>query len=229
MVEQTLGDAEDVSSEVLRAGLFPAERASRDAVGDPYPSRSMLLSGLDKQEIGAQAEGPALGDSAPDFELTTVTGQTIRLSDRIGKRPVVLVFGNYTCGPFRGQAGNLKDLHEKYSLEADFLMIYVREAHPTDGWHGNGNRRSGVSIKQPASNDERSSVAQTCLEHLDFDIPLMVDTLDDSVGRTYSGGPARLYLIDTEGKIAYKGGRGPHYFFPSQLESALVWLLSDSK
>ena len=40
---------------------------------------------------------PKIGELAPDFELTDVTGtKTVRLSDFRGKRPVVLLFGSFT-------------------------------------------------------------------------------------------------------------------------------------
>lgn len=40
---------------------------------------------------------PKIGEMAPDFELTDVTGtKTVRLSDFRGKRPVVLLFGSFT-------------------------------------------------------------------------------------------------------------------------------------
>ena len=40
---------------------------------------------------------PKVGEMAPDFELTDITGtQTVRLSDYRGKRPVVLLFGSFT-------------------------------------------------------------------------------------------------------------------------------------
>lgn len=40
---------------------------------------------------------PKVGETAPNFELTDVTGtQTVRLSDFRGKRPVVLLFGSFT-------------------------------------------------------------------------------------------------------------------------------------
>lgn len=40
---------------------------------------------------------PKVGDLAPDFELTDVTGvKTVRLSDFRGKRPVALIFGSFT-------------------------------------------------------------------------------------------------------------------------------------
>lgn len=38
-----------------------------------------------------------VGDRAPDLVLTALDGVTpVRLHDRIGKRPVVLIFGSYT-------------------------------------------------------------------------------------------------------------------------------------
>ena len=43
------------------------------------------------------AHAPKVGDVAPDFELTDVTGtKTVRLSDYQGKKPVALIFGSFT-------------------------------------------------------------------------------------------------------------------------------------
>jgi hypothetical protein len=61
----------------------------------------------------------------------------------------------------------------------------------------------------------------------DSDLPFLVDTVDDKVGATYSGMPNRLYLIDREGKIAFKNGRGPFGFKPRELEQALVLMLNE--
>jgi alkylhydroperoxidase family enzyme len=51
--------------------------------------------------------------------------------------------------------------------------------------------------------------------------------MDDRVGHAYSGMPDRLYLIDREGRVAYKGGRGPFGFKSGELEQALVMQLLD--
>jgi hypothetical protein len=58
-------------------------------------------------------------------------------------------------------------------------------------------------------------------------MPLLVDELDDRVGHAYSGMPDRLYLIDQDGNVAYKGGRGPFGFKPGELEQSIVTLLLD--
>jgi hypothetical protein len=37
-----------------------------------------------------------VGDRAPDVVLTALDGSPVRLRDRIGERPLVLIFGSYT-------------------------------------------------------------------------------------------------------------------------------------
>jgi len=39
---------------------------------------------------------PKAGDTAPDFTLKTVDGETFTLSDAYAKQPVVIEFGSYT-------------------------------------------------------------------------------------------------------------------------------------
>lgn len=68
-------------------------------------------------------------------------------------------------------------------------------------------------------------MARTCSQKLEITMPLLVDTIDDRVGHAYSGMPDRLYLIDKQGKVAYRGGRGPFGFKPGELEQSLIGLL----
>jgi hypothetical protein len=39
--------------------------------------------------------------------------------------------------------------------------------------------------------------------------------------------PARLYVIDTSGRVAYKSGRGPFGFKTGEMEQALLMTLLD--
>jgi hypothetical protein len=118
-------------------------------------------------------------------------------------------------------------LHRRYGDRAEFLAIYVREAHPIDGWREPGNDHVGISIKQPRDAKERQAVAHRCCGTLEISMPLLVDGMVDVVGHTYSGMPDRMYVIDRDGRVAYKGGRGPFGFKPRDLEQALVMLLLD--
>jgi hypothetical protein len=56
-------------------------------------------------------------------------------------------------------------------------------------------------------------------------MPLIVDEIGDPVGHAYSGMPSRLYVIDRQGFVAYKSGRGPVGFKPSEMEQALALTL----
>jgi len=209
----------------LVPGRPPARRRPDpgQAAAPEGPTRSTLLRGLFRQEIGSLSPGPSVGETAPDFALRTVDGGgEIRLSELPGGKPVVLVFGNFTCGPFRSQAGNVETLYHRYKDRASFVMVYVREAHPTDGWQMESNNRVGVTLRQPQDYLERERVAQTCGKTLNLGLPMLVDAMDDRVGARYSGMPSRLYLVDPKGLIVYKSGRGPFGFKTAELEQSLI-------
>lgn len=80
-------------------------------------------------------------------------------------------------------------------------------------------------MKQPRNIFDRAEIAKTCSAKLEITMPLVVDTIDDRVGHGYSGMPDRLYVIDKQGNIAYKSGRGPFGFKPGELEQSLIGVL----
>jgi peroxiredoxin len=48
-------------------------------------------------ELGWLSAGPKIGDMAPDFDLPRHDRpERVKLSESLGKRPVVLVFGSFT-------------------------------------------------------------------------------------------------------------------------------------
>src|SRR5437016_3108883 len=89
------------------------------------------------------------------------------------------------------------------------------------------NDRVGIRVPQPKAQAERLAVAHTCSATLEISMPLLVDQLNDRVGHAYSGMPDRLYVIDRDGRVAYKSGRGPFGFKPGEMEQALLMLLLD--
>ncbi len=217
---------DEVNSEEMREAWLAGLSASF-LPGDA-PSTDMLLNGLFAGELGSLQEGPHVNDPAPDFALKTHDGaRTVRLSEVIGSKPVVLVFGNFTCGPFRSMYPGVEEIHRRFKDDAVFLGVYVREAHPTDGWKMESNAKVGVTVAQPKTFAERTEVAQQCHRLLKPSIPLLVDEIDDSTGNAYSGMPARLYVIDTAGKVAFKSGRGPFGFKTGEMEQALMMTLLD--
>jgi hypothetical protein len=118
-------------------------------------------------------------------------------------------------------------VRRRYGDRVEFLAVYVREAHPIDGWRMAPNDQAGITIQQPREQTERVAVAAKCCSTLEISMPLLVDEQNDRVGHAYSGMPDRLYLIDCEGRVAYKSGRGPFGFLPGEMEQSLIMLLLD--
>lgn len=116
----------------------------------------------------------------------------------------------------------------RYKDQVDFVAVYIREAHPTDGWKMASNEKFGIRVAQPTSIEERCKVAHLCDSALSMGIPILVDDVNDSVGKAYSAFPDRLYLIDRDGRVVHKSGRGPFGFRPREVEQSLVMLLLDS-
>jgi hypothetical protein len=103
-----------------------------------------------------------------------------------------------------------------------FLVVYIREAHPEDGWIIPENRRSGLAVYEPTTEEERRHVASTCAVGLRLTIPMAIDGLDNAVASAYGGWPDRLYLIGGDGRVAFQGGEGPFGFKPDELERAIA-------
>ena len=110
-------------------------------------------------------------------------------------------------------------------------MIYIREAHPVDGWWlGKGlpalylklsKSRAATDIYDPKTMEERRAVAGRCEKALQYGIRTYVDEMDDAVSKAYAAAPTRLYLVGLDGKVAYAGGPGPFGFKPAELEAAI--------
>lgn len=95
---------------------------------------------------------------------------------------------------------------------AHIYVVYIREAHPTDGRAIPTNR---YKITDPKPLEERQKVAREFARDLKLSMPVLVDTLDDQVNKAYAGWPDRIYVVDGEGKIALKGDVGPRGFSPA--------------
>ena len=104
-------------------------------------------------------------------------------------------------------------------------MLYIREAHPTDGRQAQANVRDKVLVRDPRAIKERRKVAREFAAQFKVSLPVFVDTMDDRVNRAYSAWPDRLYVIDGHGRIAYKGGPGPRRFRVAEVPPVLDRLL----
>lgn len=80
-----------------------------------------------------------VGLAAPNCNLVSTEGQKCRVLDFMkGNRPLVLNFGSCTWPPFFIRLQNdFTKVVQDFGDVADFLVIYIREAHPSDGWSWN--------------------------------------------------------------------------------------------
>jgi hypothetical protein len=117
--------------------------------------------------------------------------------------------------------GRLHELYDRFREQVAFFLVYIREAHPEDGWVLSANRDEHVALADPASAEERTAAGEACVTRFAIRIPTLVDGLDDAVARAYGGWPDRLYLVGRDGRIAFQGEEGPFGFRPELLEAAV--------
>ncbi len=126
---------------------------------------------------------------------------------------------------------SLRDLYAAYHDRVQFLTVYIREAHPVDGWWlGTGIFKLGMKLLRmqaatdvydPTTIEERRRVAGSCEDALQYGIRTTIDEMDDAVNKAYAGWPVRLYLVGQDGRVAYAGGLGPFGFKPAELKAAI--------
>ena len=83
------------------------------------------------------------------------------------------------------------------------------------------NIKQGVVFASPKNIDERESIADSCIRKLHIQFPALVDDFSNSTETAYTGWPDRLYVIDREGKVAYKSKPGPFGFHPDEVAQAV--------
>ena len=117
--------------------------------------------------------------------------------------------------------GSLHEMAERHRDRVDFAVVYIREAHPEEGWVITMNRDQDILVNDPTTDPERNEVAMTCAIRLQIRMPVVVDRVDDEIARAYGALPDRLYLIGRGGQVAFQGEPGPFGFKPEALEKAI--------
>lgn len=104
--------------------------------------------------------------------------------------------------------------------------MYIQEAHPTDGWQIPMNVDEEVLFAQPKTEQDRADVAEACAIRLELKMPMLLDRLSNEVDIAYAALPDRLYVIDREGKVAYRSEQGPWGFDVDAFEKAIQQQIS---
>jgi hypothetical protein len=147
------------------------------------------------------------------------------LRDHLGKRPVVVELGSYTCPVFRQRHGAMEHLRQRYGDQAAFLVLYTVEAHPEGDpspytgreWVTEPNQQEGILYRQPRTVQERVTLASAARSRLGIGMPILLDDLRNSTWAAYGQAPNAAYLIGTDGRVKLRQG----WFEPRAFEDAL--------
>lgn len=118
---------------------------------------------------------------------------------------------------------DVEQIYNDYKEHADFLTVYVREAHPADEWQMKSNVKDDVCYAQPKSLEQRVAIARDFTTRFKYPLPFGIDDMSNLADAAYSAWPERLYIIDETGRIAYRGGMGPFNYKPAEVRD---WLAS---
>lgn len=129
----------------------------------------------------ATKEGLALGETAPDFKLETLEGETVKLSDYRGKK-VILNFWATWCPPCRAEMPHMQKYYEQQA-EKDNVEVLAVNLMTKD--HGMEKITSFVSEYK-------------------LSFPILLDS-KGAMGSVYQAVTIPTsYILDTEGRVQSK-------------------------
>ena len=119
--------------------------------------------------------------TAPDFTVYDREGNTVRLSDFLGK-PVVLNFWASWCGPCKMEMPDFEEIYKEYGEDIHFVMVNL-----TDG------------------NRETMDTATTFLDNSGYTFPVYYDKDSDAAVTYQVYGIPVTYFINAEGHLIAQG------------------------
>ena len=119
-----------------------------------------------------------------------------------------------------GGLSRLMMVMEKVHEQADFVFIYILEAHPAEKKHFDYSNKAIHKIYSHKTLEERIQAAEILNEKLGEECTLLVDGLDNAADSAYAAKPDRIYIVKN-GKIEFIGAPGPLSINPEALEMRL--------
>ena len=132
----------------------------------------------DSDAAQTETTGLAVGDLAPDFELMTIDGEAVNLSDYRGQRVFVNFWATW-CPPCRAEMPDMQQLYEEQDVPVEILAINLT----------------------PTEQNEENIVDFVADFGLTF--PILMD-INSEVAEGYKvKAYPTSYMIDSEGRISF--------------------------
>lgn len=133
-------------------------------------------------------DAPAAGEPYRDATLWTLDGEEVRLSDYLGDKPLVLETGSVTCPMYGASVPPMQELAAKYP-ELDFVVMYVREAHP------------GERVGAHADLEAKIEAARSARERHGERRTVLVDDVAGTAHALYGSMPNSVFVIAPNGAV----------------------------
>lgn len=131
------------------------------------------------QEELKNATGPVTGETAPDFSFKDIKGETVTLSDYVGKVVYIDFWGTW-CGPCRREAPHYEKLQEEYEGNDDVVFM-------------------SLALERGGEEDWRNFVTTKKMPGIHIFVP---DSFGNPVAKKYNiKGVPTFALIDKEGNL----------------------------
>ena len=151
-----------------------------------------FTTGLLFADLKFRKGAAAPGNQIPAFELVTTRGDRLVNDDVFVGKPVLFVFGSMTCPMTASSAPSVQELYEEFGERVDFVMMYVREAHP------------GENYAQAESMDDKIESARALQQFFGIDWTVAADTLHGNLHRALDPKPNAAYLVSSDGEILFR-------------------------
>jgi len=144
------------------------------------------------RDLRFRKEAAAPGDTFPEFELITTDGSTLVNENVFGDKPVIFIFGSMTCPMTASAAPSVQDLYDEFGDRVEFIMLYVREAHP------------GENFTQSETIESKLDYARALKDFYDIQWPVAADNIDGDLHRALDPKPNSAFLTDADGTIIFR-------------------------
>ena len=161
------------------------------SVADDYRYKHFTTSLLFR-DLRFRKDAAAPGDAFPEFELVTTDGSNLVNENVFRDKPVIFVFGSMTCPMTASAAPSVQELYDEFGDRVEFIMLYVREAHP------------GEYFAQSETIEEKLDYAQTLKDFYDIQWTVAADNIDGDLHRALDPKPNSAFLTDKDGTILFR-------------------------